>query len=226
MTLPATRADARPEPWASALSDTLGRMTDRPAIELFLGDIVRLRRSHPCGGDTWLVDRLGADIGLRCQALRPSRPDRATPARARAWPASSSAAIRSSAPRRLRGPASRDGGRDRARDDRAPTEGALAVFKNRPFLLLWLAQAATQIGGNMVIFGLTVIIAESTGSTTAVSALILTFLAAGGPVLGARRRVRRPARPAAGPDRARTSCAALPSSRSTSSATTSGCSTC
>ena len=61
----------------------------------------------------------------------------------------------------------------------------------------------------MVIFGLTVIIAESTGSTTAVSALILTFLAAGGAVLGARRRVRRPARPAARPDRARTSCAAL-----------------
>jgi MFS family permease len=58
----------------------------------------------------------------------------------------------------------------------APDEGALAVFKNRPFLLLWLAQAATQIGGNMVIFGLTVIIAESTGSTTAVSALIFTFL--------------------------------------------------
>ncbi|HEY7133081.1 MAG TPA: MFS transporter [Candidatus Limnocylindrales bacterium] len=58
----------------------------------------------------------------------------------------------------------------------APSEGALAVFKNRPFLLLWLAQAATQIGGNMVIFGLTVIISESTGSTTAVSALIFTFL--------------------------------------------------
>jgi MFS family permease len=53
---------------------------------------------------------------------------------------------------------------------------ALAVFRNRPFLLLWLAQASTQIGGNMVIFGLTVIIAKSTGSTTAVSALILTFL--------------------------------------------------
>jgi MFS family permease len=58
----------------------------------------------------------------------------------------------------------------------APNEGALAVFRNRPFLLLWLAQAATQIGGNMVIFGLTVIISESTGSTTAVSALIFTFL--------------------------------------------------
>lgn len=58
----------------------------------------------------------------------------------------------------------------------APAGGALDVFRNRPFLLLWLAQAATQIGGNMVIFGLTVIIAKSTGSTTAVSALILTFL--------------------------------------------------
>ena len=48
-------------------SDTLGRMPDRPAIVLYLGDVIRLRRSHPCGGDTWLVDRLGADIGLRCQ---------------------------------------------------------------------------------------------------------------------------------------------------------------
>jgi len=47
--------------------DTLGRMTDRPAIVLYLGDVVRLKRAHPCGGDTWLVDRLGADIGLRCQ---------------------------------------------------------------------------------------------------------------------------------------------------------------
>jgi MFS family permease len=55
-------------------------------------------------------------------------------------------------------------------------ESALAVFKNRPFLLLWIAQAATQIGGNMVIFGLTVIISKATGSVSAVSALILTFL--------------------------------------------------
>lgn len=36
-------------------------------MALYLGDVVRLRRAHPCGGDTWLVDRLGADIGLRCQ---------------------------------------------------------------------------------------------------------------------------------------------------------------
>jgi len=41
-------------------------MTDRPVLELRLGDVVRLRKVHPCGGRTWLVDRLGADIGLRC----------------------------------------------------------------------------------------------------------------------------------------------------------------
>ena len=42
-------------------------MPDRPVLVLLLGDVVRLRRAHPCGGSTWLVDRLGADIGLRCQ---------------------------------------------------------------------------------------------------------------------------------------------------------------
>lgn len=41
-------------------------MPDQPVLSLLLGDVVRLRRSHPCGGSTWLVDRLGADIGLRC----------------------------------------------------------------------------------------------------------------------------------------------------------------
>jgi hypothetical protein len=41
-------------------------MPARPALELFLGDVVRLRRAHPCGATEWLVDRLGADIGLRC----------------------------------------------------------------------------------------------------------------------------------------------------------------
>lgn len=42
-------------------------MPDRPPIELLLGDVVRLRRPHPCGGQDWLVDRLGADIGIRCE---------------------------------------------------------------------------------------------------------------------------------------------------------------
>jgi hypothetical protein len=42
-------------------------MPDQPVLTLLLGDVVRLRRTHPCGGSTWLIDRLGADIGLRCQ---------------------------------------------------------------------------------------------------------------------------------------------------------------
>ena len=61
-------------------------------------------------------------------------------------------------------------------DDDPEEAGALDVFRNRPFLLLWLSQAFTQIGGNMVFYGLTVIILESTSSNTAVSILILTFL--------------------------------------------------
>ncbi len=32
----------------------------------FLGDVVRLRKPHPCGSFEWTVVRLGADIGLRC----------------------------------------------------------------------------------------------------------------------------------------------------------------
>ncbi len=49
-------------------SDTLtGRMAPPTVLALLLGDVVRLKRPHPCGGDTWLVDRLGADIGLRCR---------------------------------------------------------------------------------------------------------------------------------------------------------------
>jgi len=36
------------------------------AVELRMGDRLRLRRAHPCGGSDFDVDRLGADIGLRC----------------------------------------------------------------------------------------------------------------------------------------------------------------
>lgn len=34
--------------------------------DLQLGDIVRLRKPHPCGGTDWEIVRLGADIGLKC----------------------------------------------------------------------------------------------------------------------------------------------------------------
>jgi len=36
-------------------------------IEINIGDMVRLRKPHPCGSYEWLVVRVGADIGLKCQ---------------------------------------------------------------------------------------------------------------------------------------------------------------
>ncbi len=60
--------------------------------------------------------------------------------------------------------------------EEVPGTGIAVVLKNRPFLLLWLAQAVTQVGGNMVLFGLTVIVVSTTDSNAAVSALILSFL--------------------------------------------------
>jgi hypothetical protein len=35
--------------------------------DIRLGDVVRLRKPHPCGSSLWEVVRLGADIGIRCQ---------------------------------------------------------------------------------------------------------------------------------------------------------------
>jgi len=35
-------------------------------IEIKPGDIVRLRKAHPCGSYEWEVVRVGADIGLKC----------------------------------------------------------------------------------------------------------------------------------------------------------------
>jgi len=40
------------------------------ALELSIGDIVRMKKSHPCGNSLWEVTRLGADIGLVCQQCR------------------------------------------------------------------------------------------------------------------------------------------------------------
>lgn len=35
--------------------------------DLYLEDVVRLRKPHPCGSYEWKVVRLGADIGLECR---------------------------------------------------------------------------------------------------------------------------------------------------------------
>lgn len=36
------------------------------SVEVQVGDTVQLRKTHPCGGDTWQVTRTGTDVGLRC----------------------------------------------------------------------------------------------------------------------------------------------------------------
>jgi hypothetical protein len=37
------------------------------AKDVQVGDLVRLRKPHPCGSYEWRVVRIGADIGIKCQ---------------------------------------------------------------------------------------------------------------------------------------------------------------
>lgn len=34
--------------------------------DMGMGDVIRLRKPHPCGSTDWVVVRIGADIGLKC----------------------------------------------------------------------------------------------------------------------------------------------------------------
>ncbi|MDR1569365.1 MAG: DUF951 domain-containing protein [Oscillospiraceae bacterium] len=31
-----------------------------------VGDIVKMKKTHPCGSDTWTVIRTGADVKIKC----------------------------------------------------------------------------------------------------------------------------------------------------------------
>jgi len=35
-----------------------------------LGDIVRMKKQHPCGSYNWEVTRMGADIKIKCQGCQ------------------------------------------------------------------------------------------------------------------------------------------------------------
>ncbi|CAG1005864.1 MAG: DUF951 domain-containing protein [Anaerolineae bacterium] len=35
-------------------------------LEIQIGDVVQMRKTHPCGGDQWQIYRVGADVGIRC----------------------------------------------------------------------------------------------------------------------------------------------------------------
>lgn len=32
-----------------------------------LGDVVKMRKPHPCGSSEWVITRVGADIKIKCQ---------------------------------------------------------------------------------------------------------------------------------------------------------------
>jgi hypothetical protein len=39
-------------------------------LEINLGDVVTLKKQHPCGSYDWKVVRIGADIGIDCLQCR------------------------------------------------------------------------------------------------------------------------------------------------------------
>ena len=46
---------------------------------LNIGDVVKMRKSHPCGNDLWSITYVGADIKMRCEKCsRTVMLDRAT----------------------------------------------------------------------------------------------------------------------------------------------------
>lgn len=38
----------------------------KPNMNISAGDIVRLRKKHPCGSDEWEVIKTGVDIRIKC----------------------------------------------------------------------------------------------------------------------------------------------------------------
>jgi hypothetical protein len=35
-------------------------------VEIHTGDVVRLKKAHPCGGFAWQVDKVGFNVEARC----------------------------------------------------------------------------------------------------------------------------------------------------------------
>ena len=38
--------------------------------EFTIGDVVQLKKAHPCGSKFWTVIRTGADVKIRCEGCR------------------------------------------------------------------------------------------------------------------------------------------------------------
>lgn len=53
---------------------------------------------------------------------------------------------------------------------------ARPILRDPAFARLWFIQASTQVGGNMALYALTILVFDTTRSNTAVSALVMSFL--------------------------------------------------
>lgn len=40
---------------------------DKVVVPFAVGDVVTLRKPHPCGGSEWEIKRVGADLGMLCR---------------------------------------------------------------------------------------------------------------------------------------------------------------
>lgn len=56
------------------------------------------------------------------------------------------------------------------------TRRSVSILRDPTFARLWFIQASTQIGGNMSLYALTILVFATTRSNTAVSALVMSFL--------------------------------------------------
>ena len=36
-------------------------------IQYKIGDVVQMKKKHPCGNDLWKISRTGMDVGIKCQ---------------------------------------------------------------------------------------------------------------------------------------------------------------
>jgi MFS family permease len=61
-------------------------------------------------------------------------------------------------------------------DEAGDLDAAKRVLANPRFMALFLSQILTQVGGNMVLFGLTIKVFDLTNATTSVSLLLLAYL--------------------------------------------------
>ncbi len=52
----------------------------------------------------------------------------------------------------------------------------MSILRDPAFARLWFIQASTQVGGNMALYALTILVFDTTRSNTAVSALVMSFL--------------------------------------------------